>query len=282
MKLVGVVAAALTAAASLASPASAQVKLWQVTSGTFTFDKGLLTASKDVGKVMNFPIAMYIIEHPRGLVVFDTGNSAKIAGDGCAAYWGEGYCKGYSPKMAREDAIDKQIEKTGHKLSDVKYVIYSHFHLDHAGNLEMFKDAINVVQKNEIQFAWWPEKFSAANYVLKDYEKTRDYKFLELTGDFDLFGDGSIVVVSSPGHTKGHQSVKVKLAKTGTLVLTADAIYTSDNAAGIPPGIAPYSPSDYFASLAKLKALADGSGGQLWFSHDPVQYGEHQHDKPYD
>jgi hypothetical protein len=160
MKLVGVVAAAAMAALFSASPANAQIKLWQVTSGTFTFDKGLLTAGKDVGKVMNFPIAMYIIEHPRGLVVFDTGNSANISGDGCVAYWGEGYCKGYSPKMARDDAIDKQLEKTGHKLSDVKYVVYSHFHLDHAGNLEMFKDATNVVQQAELQFAWWPDKFS--------------------------------------------------------------------------------------------------------------------------
>src|SRR5690554_5950008 len=151
MKLARVVAAAFTTAAFLAAPAGAQMKLWQVTSGSFTFDKGLLTAGKDVGKVMDFPIAMYIIEHPRGLVVFDTGNSAKISGDGCVAYWGEGYCKGYSPKMTREEAIDRQLEKTGHKVSDVKYVIYSHFHLDHAGNLEMFKDAVNIVQKSEIQ-----------------------------------------------------------------------------------------------------------------------------------
>ena len=257
------------------------LKLYQVSSGTLTLDKSGLTAGKDIGKMFTVPVAMYIIDHPRGLTVFDTGNSANVSGEGCNAYWGEGLCKAITPKQSRDEVIDRQLEKLGYKPENVKYVVYSHFHLDHAGNIELFPKATHVVQKKELQFAWWPEKFYSGAYVMKDYDQTRDFKFMELTGDFDLFGDGSVQVVSTPGHTVGHQSVMVKLPKTGTLLLAGDAVYTTENEQGVAPGLS-ISLKDSFESTNRLKMLRDATGGQIWFSHDPEQYASHQHDKPYE
>jgi N-acyl homoserine lactone hydrolase len=277
-------ACAFTALLGAAAGAHAQdMKLWQITSGTLTLDKSLLTSGRDVGKAVTIPVAMYVIQHPRGLVVFDTGNNVAVSGDGCVGYWGQGVCKAVAPKQAREEVIDQQLEKLGFKLDDVKYVIYSHMHVDHAGNLEMFKNAVNVIQRDELRFAWWPEKFYAGFYNIKDYEKTRDYKFMELSGDFDLFGDGRIVILSTPGHTAGHQSLKVRLPKTGTLVLTGDAIYTPENEAGVPAGIA-YQTATSMQSVERLKMFRDAEAGQLWFSHFMPQFEEHRHakDKPYE
>ena len=270
-------------ALGLAGSASAAdgMKLWQLSSGTLTLDKSGLTAGKDIGKMITVPVAMYVIQHPRGLVVFDTGNSANVSGDGCNAYWGEGLCKAITPKQSRDEVIDRQLEKLGFKVDDVKYVIYSHFHLDHAGNIELFPKATHVAQKKELQFAWWPEKWYSGAYVMKDYDETRNFNFLELAGDFDLFGDGTIQVLSTPGHTAGHQSVMVKLPKTGALVLTGDAVYTTENEQGVAAGLA-LNLNDSFASTARLKMLRDATGGQLWFSHDPAQFATHQHDKPYE
>ena len=100
-------------------------------------------------------------------------------------------------------------------------------HLDHAGNMEMFPDAIHVLQKAELKAAWWPEKFQRAAFVLKDFDGTRNFNFLEIEGDFDLFNDGKIKIIETIGHTQGHQSLMVKLKNTGTLFLAGDAVYTS-------------------------------------------------------
>ena len=180
------------------------VKLYQVSSGVLKFDKGWLTAMKDVGKILEFPVAMYIIDHPRGLVVYDTGMNVAVSDGKCDSYWGSGLCSAFLPIQRRDEVIDKWLEKFGYKVSDVKYVIYSHMHLDHAGNMEMFPDAIHVLQKAELKAAWWPEKFQRAAFVLKDFDGTRNFNFLEIEGDFDLFNDGKIKIIETIGfHANG-------------------------------------------------------------------------------
>ncbi len=264
-----------------AARAADGIKLYQVSSGNLEMDKGWLTAMRDVGKKVSVPVAMYVIDHPRGLVVFDTGNNVEVSDGKCESYWGKGLCGAFFPTQKRDDVIDRQLEKFGYKADQVKYVIYSHFHLDHAGNIKLFPKAKHVVQKEELKAAWWPEKFQSAAFVLKDYDGTRDYDFLQLTGDFDLFGDGSLVVLDTKGHTQGHQSLQVRLPKTGTLLLAGDAVYTPENEAGAVPGIT-WSTTHSMQSIDRLKQIRDATQGQIWYSHGIDQYAEHQHDKPYE
>jgi len=267
--------------AAPAAQAADGIKLYQVASGNLELDKGWFTAMKDVGRKISVPVAMYIIDHPRGLTVFDTGNNVETSDGKCESYWGKGLCGAFYPTQKRNEVIDRQLEKLGYKADQVKYVVYSHFHLDHVGNIKMFPNATHVVQKEELKTAWWPEKFQSAAFVLKDYDGTRDYNFTQLTGDFDLFGDGSMVILDTKGHTQGHQSLKVKLPKTGTVILSADAIYSPENEAGAIPGIT-WSTTHSMASIDRLKQIRDATQGQIWYSHDAPQYAEHQHDKPYE
>jgi len=89
----------------------------------------------------------------------------------------------------------------------------------------MLPKAIHVIQKKELYQAWWPENFQRGGaHVMADYDDARDFNYLELDGDYDLFGDGSVVVLSTPGHTLGHQSIKVQLPETDTVILSQDAI----------------------------------------------------------
>jgi N-acyl homoserine lactone hydrolase len=102
-------------------------------------------------------------------------------------------------------------------------VVSSHTHLDHIGNIEMFPKAIHVMQRKELYQLWFPEKFqgrtSPGFFVLADMDNAREFNFLELEGDYDLFGDGNVLILSTPGHTLGHQSMKVKLASRQTVGL---------------------------------------------------------------
>lgn len=279
-----VAAIALCAAGGFATHAVAQepdVKLWQLSSGTLTLDKGWLTAMSGVGTRITVPVAMYVIQHPRGLLLFDTGNNVEVSDGKCANYWGEGLCGAFTAEQTRDEVIDRQLAKLGFKPEDVTHVIYSHFHLDHAGNIKLFPNAKHVVQKEELRAAWWPEKFQRAAYVLKDYDGTRDYDFLQLNGDFDLFNDGTIVILDTKGHTQGHQSLQVKLKNTGTLLLAANAVYTSENEAGVIPGIT-WNTNASMASIDRLKQIRDATRGEIWYSHDAKQYESHNHDKAYD
>lgn len=272
MRIRNVLTGGLAAAALLAGvPASAQIKLWQVQSGYIELDKGWLTAMSGVGTKVKAPVTMHIIQHPKGLIVFDTGNNVAVSDGQCASYWGAGLCGAFNVVQARDEVIDRQLQKAGFKVEDVKYVVYSHFHLDHAGNIKLFPKAKHVVQKEELKTAWWPEKFQRAAYVLKDYDETRSFDFLELTGDFDLFGDGTVMILDTKGHTQGHQSLMLKLPKSGYIIMSGDAVYTAENEKGVVPGIS-WSATHSMSSIDKLKNLRDTRGGQLWYSHEAAQY----------
>ena len=281
MKKLGIAAAILimvcVGASSVAamSHGDAKVRIFWTGSGLlgpFSILDVLPTYPKDQDRQVMMPVVMFIIDHPKGLVVFDTGNNVVISDGNCKSHWNSWICDALQPSQTREEVIDRQLEKVGYSVGDVKIVITSHSHLDHIGNIEMFPDAIHVIQKKELYQAWWPEKFQRGGaHVMADYDDARDFTYFELGGDYDLFGDGSMVVISTPGHTLGHQSVKVQLADTGTVLLTQDAVWVEENLEGYPAGLN-YSILDYNKSVQRIKMLRDIENAQLWLGHSMNQY----------
>ena len=267
-------AALVGAALTLGAPPASAQKLYWTASGKFgPFNIQGLIPSYPEARDIKIPINMWVLDHPKGLVVYDTGNNVAISDGACESHWAAGSCDFLKPDQKRADVIDKQLEKLGYKVEDVKIVITSHSHLDHIGNIEMFPNAIHVLQKKEIYQAWWPEKFQRASnaHVMADYDDAREFNYHFLDGDYDLFGDGSVIVLSTPGHTFGHQSVKVKLPETGTVILTQDAIWMEENLEGHPAGLN-YSILDYFDSVERLKMMSDIEGAPMWFGHSIKQY----------
>ena len=240
--------------------------------GPFSILDVLTGYPEDQDRQVMMPVVMFIIDHPKGLVVFDTGNNVAISDGNCTSHWNEGFCGLLQPSQTRDDVIDKILERVGFSVGDVKIVITSHSHLDHIGNIEMFPDAIHVIQKKELYQAWWPEKFQRGGaHVMADYDDARDFTYFELDGDYDLFGDGSVVVISTPGHTLGHQSVKVRMNDTGTVILTQDAVWIKENLEGHPAGLN-YSILDYTNSVNRIKMIRDIENAQIWMGHSMEQY----------
>jgi glyoxylase-like metal-dependent hydrolase (beta-lactamase superfamily II) len=279
MKKAGIAAAALgIACLAGASSSIAQVKgVYWTTSGTFgPFPiTGLIpTVPKEKARDITIPVSMWIIDHPKGVVVFDTGNNVAIT-ENCKAYWAPGNCDFLKPSQTREDTIDMQLKKQGYDPAKVKVVVTSHTHLDHVGNIEMFPNAIHVFQKKELYQGWWPEKFqgrtSPGSFVMADIDNAREFNYLELEGDYDLFGDGSVLILSTPGHTLGHQSMKVKLATGRSIIITQDAVWMQENLDGYPAGLN-YSVKDYTNSVNRLKFMRDLEGADLFMAHDQDQY----------
>ena len=131
-----------------------------------------------------------------------------------------------------------QLQKIGLSPDDIKYVVASHMHLDHGGNIAKFPSSTIVLQKDEIEYAMWPDEPFTGPFIPADAavlrapvgsNKPNAFDMLILDDDMDLFGDGSVIVKRAVGHTGGHQMMVVRLPNTGTLVLTGDNVYFREN-----------------------------------------------------
>jgi len=277
MKKLGIAAILLGLLCMIPSSVFAQVKgVYWTTSGKmgpFPLSSLVPSLPKEKDRDVTIPVNMWVIDHAKGIVLFDTGNNAAVSDGKCKSYWDPGMCDLLKPSQKRDDVIDAQLKKLGYSPDQVKAVIISHSHLDHIGNIKLFPKAVHVIQKKELYQAWWPEKFQRGPaFVMGDFDgPARDFSYLELDGDYDLFGDGSVTIISSPGHTLGHQSVRVRFPNGKTMIMAQDAIWFKENLEGYPAGLN-YSVKDYNASINRLKMMRDLENGELYFGHDGDQF----------
>jgi glyoxylase-like metal-dependent hydrolase (beta-lactamase superfamily II) len=223
------------------------------------------------------PVAFYVVQHPKGNVLFDTGNNDRIITD--PSYWGAAIQR-VNPVRTPDVAIDVQLAKLGLKPDDIRYVVVGHFHLDHGGNVGKFPKSTIVVQRDEIRAAFWPPPGFARGYIPGDVAVLRSelgsampnkFSMIELDGDLDLFGDGSLYIKRSVSHTPGSQLMVVRLPKTGTRILTSDVVSFKENVAKnlLPAvGIA-YRPSGFYEAYEWIRELQARENADMMTAHDP-------------
>ena len=216
--------------------------------------KGHMTPGKDEGVPVSFPAYCYLIEHPKGKVLVDCGMH-----------------HGGSAVVREEDVVINRLAEIGVTPNDIKYVVMTHMHIDHAAYMTSFPNATFVVRKEELKAAWWPEACERG-YFYEDYENTRYYKYIQPEDNevVDLFLDGSVQLIDTKGHTRGHQSVVIDLEDTGKTVLIGDASSFRENMdEKILPG---YCSNSWYAmqSMERLKHMEE-EGYFLIFGHDIKQ-----------
>jgi N-acyl homoserine lactone hydrolase len=209
------------------------------------------------GKSMDFVDNCYLIRHGGVWMLWDTGVSDAIAAmpNGLAPA---------DPRMThwkRPKTLASQLQQIGVKPDDVKFLAVSHTHPDHIGNVEMFPKAMLLVQKTEYE---WPGANNAPRFK-------PEHPVTKLDGDYDVFRDGSVIILSTPGHTPGHQSLLVKLRKTGTIVLTGDAVHFKDNWDHRRVPSANFDKDKTVTSMERLDAFLKKEKAQLWINHDKAQ-----------
>src|SRR5215467_12109371 len=155
--------------ASAASPEG--MKLYIFTSQPLDIAKSALSSAATGDEKIVIPVAFFLIKHPKGNILFDTGDNDKIITD--QTYWGP--MAAMLDKGVKADlAIDIQLGKIGIKPSDINYVILGHMHLDHAGNVGKFPSATIVYQRDEIVNAFWPKPGFAGGYITTDFAMLRN------------------------------------------------------------------------------------------------------------
>ena len=225
-------------------------------------------------KNTNFSCAVYLVVHPRGALLFDTG-----LGD---RYFGRPFNE--SPLGDRPDppstagfvlvtkTVKSQLEEIGYPASKINYLAFSHPHDDHIGNANDFASATFLIHSGDYDMMFGPGvKVNPAYAALKN-SKT---KMIE--GDYDVFGDGTVVLLFTPGHTPGHQSLFLKLAKTGPVVLSGDLYHYPEDLKLDSMPDREKAPGVTEASRKKLQAFLAKTGAQLWIGHDINFFSRQKH-----
>lgn len=260
------------AASRLPDPAKAGVadKLYRLDCGhSLANDESVWTPGENAGRNIEFSSTCWLIEHRGQWLLWDTGVPEAALGDP----------RGWStlPKLIvyhLDRSLVAQLAEIGLKVKDIEIVAVSHTHGDHIGNVSLFPNATIVMQRAE--YSWIHSPNGSNDNVNQLMALARKLlgtpKHLELLdGDTDLFGDGSVTLVATPGHTPGHQSLLVHLAKSGFIVLSGDVVHLQDNfARSIVPSLNT-SKAESLASMDRVRQLIDVYAATLFINHDKIQ-----------
>lgn len=219
------------------------------------------------------PVPWYLITHPKGNVIIDGGNAVECATDP-VGHWGN-ITKVYWPEMKPEEGCFEAIQTVDVSPDSIKFVLQSHLHLDHTGAVGRFPNAIHVVQRKEYEYAFSADWFAAGGYIKKDFNKPKlKWHFIEIERNeiYDLYGDGVIKIIPTPGHSPGHCSFLITLPNEGSVLLTVDAAYTVDHweDRALPGFLA--SAVDSVRSVAKLRFIAQQRNAIVVTGHDPIKW----------
>jgi glyoxylase-like metal-dependent hydrolase (beta-lactamase superfamily II) len=276
------VLAAVLALAFAASPSDAQVtapkpavtslRLYVMDGGVLASDPSRYNLKNDEVQEQPISIGIYLIVHPRGVLLWDAG----AVSDGERAAGGNGTVQTILRRDGQERFVTlttpllEQLASTGFSPADVTHLVLSHDHWDHTANANAFAHAqwlTPQIERDAMFSADPPGGTRPATYAsLKNSRTTL------IGNDYDVFGDGTVVIKQARGHTEGHQVLYLKLAKTGGVVLTGDLYhYPEERTLNRPPTIE-YNVDQTKAARVDIDEFLKRTGAQLWIQHDLVGF----------
>jgi N-acyl homoserine lactone hydrolase len=237
----------------LAAPVAAQTadRLYVMDCGhNSAKDQSRWSPGVNVGKPIEMSDMCVLIKHREQWLLWDTGYPYAIADQPVDTPVGH---------ATRATKLATQLSELNLKPSDIAFVAVSHTHGDHVGNVDLFPASMLLIQKPEVEWAFAEGKRPPFN---------KDRPMKPLTGDLDVFGDASVTLLSTPGHTPGHQSLLVHLGNTGWVLLTGDAAHFKDNWDNDRvPSINSDAEQTHASHALLAKIIADKKAA-LWINHD--------------
>lgn len=237
------------------------MKLFAFTCGWLEGELGYLMEGGE-GRA-KLPVPAYLIEHPKGRVLFDTGMHPDCQHDP-AGRIGPRVTELFTFDYRPGEEISARLEAIGRDPAGIEIIVSSHFHFDHVGGNALIPNATMIVQRREWDAGMDPDIASRHGYNPRDFDLGHKLHLIE--GEHDVFGDGSVICLPTYGHTPGHQSLKLRLA-SGPIVLAADSCYFCRT---LRERRLPRNVDDREAMLASLDQLArlEASGARIFFGHD--------------
>jgi N-acyl homoserine lactone hydrolase len=232
-------------------------------------DMGRFNLKKEDVTTTDMSMACFLIAHPKGNLIWDTG---AVPDDSWTPNGSMITQRVTLPDgQKREADVDKslraQLAEIGYSPSDINYLALSHYHYDHTGNANEFAGATWLVPQLE-RDAMFGGKYSGSLQPSTFSALQKSKTIILKDNEYDVFGDGSVIIKSAPGHTQGHQVLYVKLAKTGGVVLSGDLYHypAEKNLDRVPTF--EFSQEQTRASRVAVDAFLKKTGSQLWIQHD--------------
>lgn len=238
-----------------------EVKLYTFSGGTVGVNN-LELFSQDTtyqGQTKEFADPFYVITHPKGNLMWDAGLPQMLVGqdpytDPSGAF-----------TVSRQDSVLNQLKVIGMTPDDIDFLALSHTHFDHSGHANSIKNATWLVQEAEYEFITSEEtqKNNADIYnAIKELTKVK-----KLKGDYDVFGDGTVVIKSMPGHTPGHQVLYIDLADHGPILLTGDLYHLYENREYKRVPSFNYDVEQTLSSMDAFEAFAKEKNAKVYLQH---------------
>jgi glyoxylase-like metal-dependent hydrolase (beta-lactamase superfamily II) len=214
---------------------------------------------------LSLPIPSFLIEHPKGRAVFDTGLHRDLQAG--PSRLGD-LAKVFQVRFWAGEELGGRLRAYGVDAARIDYLINSHLHFDHVGGNADLPNAKVIVQRREWEAAADPEEVRKNGYNRADFDLGHQLQLAD--GEYDVFGDGSVVCIPTYGHTAGHQSLRVRLAG-GETVLTADSCYLRK---ALDEMLFPPFAHSYEAMRAVMERYRtmERAGARLIFGHDSGQW----------
>ena len=263
-KLALAFALAATAAVALPAvqkkPAVSRPRIYVFENGFIRgLDPKLFNFTREELKQVDFVNTSYLVVHRKGTPMFDSGGieDSRFTSDAPVT---EGIMSATKPLLP-------QLAAAGYTPADITYFAMSHYHSDHTANANAFAGATWIVQKAERDFMFADKPQGIIQPAQYSALKTARTKLLD-NEDLDVFGDGTVVLKSAPGHTPGHQVLFVKLARRGPVVLAGDLYhYPEERTTGRVPTFE-FNVEQSKASRQRIEAFVKDKKAQLWIEHD--------------
>jgi len=272
-----VMAVVLTAAAAGSSlvaqqrpKAPASPRLYIFEGGTIKgLDPALFTFKKEELAETDFVVMSYLVVHPKGTLMWDAAAlpDAELTKEGTTTRYRIVLPNGNERFVTTTRKLASQLAQTGYSPADINYLALSHYHYDHTGNANLFANATWLVRKVErdIMFPDKPNDLTRP----ETYARLKSAKTTIVnTDDYDVFGDGTVVLKFTPGHTPGHQVLFLKLAKTGPVVISGDLYHYPEERTLHRVPTFDVDPKATAASREALDAFMQKAGAKLWIQHD--------------
>src|SRR3989475_5457111 len=240
----------------------------------YVFDNGVIKGldpaifhfKKEELTTTDMVVCSYLIVHPKGTLMLDTGAipDADLKADGSPVTQG---------RFTATKTLKSQLAALGYTSKDITFFALSHYHVDHIANANDFAGATWLVQQPE-RDAMFAEKGPAITQRAR-YIALKDSKTKILNGqDYDVFGDGTVVIKAAYGHTPGHQVVYLKLAKTGPILLAGDLYHYQEERNTDKTPTFEFDRDQSLASRAAIEAFIKKTGAQLWIEHDLAHFNQ--------